>query len=362
MTVVVDAFAGLDWLEHAVFALDAEDRLRYANPAAEQWLGTSLRMLLDKRLPELFDSQARPWLDQALERARQQHAPCREYDIRLCTVPHRQQLHGNLHVIPLLDHPALPDGLLIELTAVDPQWKVVQEEQMARQQAANRELMRNLAHEIKNPLGGIRGAAQLLEHELADPALHEYTEVIRSETDRLQALLDRLLTRNPRPQPGWLNIHEVLERVRQLVSAETHRAVHFRCDYDASLPELLADRGQLVQVVLNIVKNAVQALNGQGEIGLRTRIARQVTLHRKRHGMAVQVDIIDSGPGIPPALQPQVFYPLVTGRAEGTGLGLSLAQSIVHQHGGTLDFESRPGHTVFTILLPVQFTPVAESA
>ncbi|WP_018150675.1 nitrogen regulation protein NR(II) [Leeia oryzae] len=350
--VTTAPFAGLDWLEHPVFALDAQDSIVFANPAVEQMLEVSNRHLIGRPLAHFFGEGVNALL-QAARQTRRQQTACREYDMHLMLLHAGREVHLNMQTIPLDDRLRAQADVLLELTPIDPQWRAAQEEQMARQQDANREQMRNLAHEIKNPLGGIRGAAQLLEHELADPALQEYTQVIRAEADRLQGLLDRLLTPNPKPQLVVLNIHEVLERVRQLVSAETQRRVTFHCDYDASLPDIHGDRGQLIQVVLNIVKNAVQALGGAGDVTFRTRIARQVTLHRKRYPLAIQISIIDNGPGIPESLQPHVFYPLVTGRAEGTGLGLSLAQSIVHQHGGTLDFTSRPGHTEFTMLLPL---------
>jgi two-component system nitrogen regulation sensor histidine kinase GlnL len=225
------------------------------------------------------------------------------------------------------------------------------------QQQANRELIRNLAHEIKNPLGGIRGAAQLLEHELSDrPELKEYTEVIQEEALRLQSLVDRLLAPHRRHVRSEINIHEVLERVRSIALAEYPQGLVIRRDYDTSLPHMVADKEQLIQVVLNIVKNAVQAMKAKGEVILRTRVARQVTLARKRHVLALKLQIVDNGPGIPEEIRDHIFYPLVTGRAEGTGLGLTLAQAYVHQHGGSIEFESRPGQTCFTVMLPFSNT------
>lgn len=346
-------FAALDWLEHAVFALSATDDVIYSNPAAEQLLAVSRRHLETRHLSVLFQTGFAS-LAKTIRQARERNTTCHEFDLQLSVVGSGLLLNVNAQAIPLGN---LDVDVLLELMPLDPQWRITQEEQMLRLQEANRELMRNLAHEIKNPLGGIRGAAQLLEHELASDELKEYTQVIRAEADRLQSLLDRLLSPNLRPQLAPLNIHEVLERVRQLTTAETQKRVQFRCDYDASLPDILADRGQLIQVVLNIVKNAIQAMGGEGKIELRSRIARQITLGRKRYPLAIKVDIIDHGPGIPPHLQPHVFFPLVTGRADGTGLGLSLAQGIVQQHQGTLDFNSQPGHTEFTLMLPVGMPP-----
>ncbi|HET8609100.1 MAG TPA: nitrogen regulation protein NR(II), partial [Burkholderiales bacterium] len=204
-----------------------------------------------------------------------------------------------------------------------------------------------------NPLGGIRGAAQLLERELDAPALREYTQVIIHEADRLQSLMDRLLMPHRLPQPAPLNIHEALERVRSLIQAE-YPGISVERDYDASLPPLTGDREQIIQALLNIARNAAQALAGSGEIRLRTRIARQVTLARRRYRLAIRADIIDDGPGIAPALRDRIFFPLVSGREGGNGLGLMLAQNFVARHGGTISFQSAPGNTCFTVLLPIE--------
>jgi two-component system nitrogen regulation sensor histidine kinase GlnL len=244
-------------------------------------------------------------------------------------------------------------GVLLELRAVDPQLRIARLEQARLQQEANRELLRNLAHEIKNPLGGIRGAAQLLEHELPRESLREYTQVIIKESDRLQSLMERLLTPHRTPRFGAVNIHEVLERVRSLILAETPTGIKLRRDYDISLPEIRADSEQLIQAVLNIARNAVQAMHGQGEIIFKTRVARQITLESRRHKLGLRVEIIDNGPGIPDEIREQIFYPLVSGREGGSGLGLAVAQTLVAQNHGTIDCESRPGHTMFYIFLPL---------
>jgi two-component system, NtrC family, nitrogen regulation sensor histidine kinase GlnL len=244
--------------------------------------------------------------------------------------------------------------LLIELRELEQQLKIAREAKILEQQEANRELIRNLAHEIKNPLGGIRGAAQLLERELADPEQREFTQVIVKEVDRLQSLMNRLLTPSRLPKMEAVNIHEVTERVRSLLLAEFPEGLEIRRDYDASLPDLFGDREQLIQAVLNVARNAAQATAGRGEILLLTRIARQVTLARCRHRHAVAVTVEDNGPGVPPELAERIFYPLVSGREGGTGLGLSLAQTYVSQHQGLIEFESVPGRTRFTILLPVR--------
>jgi two-component system, NtrC family, nitrogen regulation sensor histidine kinase GlnL len=239
--------------------------------------------------------------------------------------------------------------------------RVEREEREFNQAVANRELIRNLAHEIRNPLGGLRGSAQLLERELERPGLREYTQVIIKEADRLQQLMDRLLTPNRLPHLGRVNVHEVCERVRSLILAEFPLGVTIVRDYDASLPEIHGDREQLIQAVLNIVRNAAQALSATaaerpngGEIILRTRIARSVTIARHRHRLALELQVIDNGPGIPAELRERMFHPLVSGRPGGTGLGLTLAQTHVQLHNGLIECESRHARTAFRILLPLK--------
>jgi two-component system nitrogen regulation sensor histidine kinase GlnL len=255
-----------------------------------------------------------------------------------------------------------PARLLTEFRIIDQQIKIAREERLNEQAEANRQLMRNLAHEIKNPLGGIRGAAQLLELELPErhlKELREYTQVIIKEADRLQTLVDRLLAPHRHPHiVGDVNIHEVCERVRSLVMAEFPQGLTIKRDYDLSIPEFRGDKEQLIQAVLNIVHNAAQALAdriraGDGELILRTRVSRQVTLSKVRYRLALDLHIIDNGPGIPPDIQERIFYPLVSGREGGSGLGLTLAQTFVHQHMGVIECDSRPGCTDFRILIPL---------
>lgn len=341
------AFAGLELLETATLAVCRDGGIRYVNPACENLLALSQKELLRHTLSSLFvDSRA---LLAGLRAAVTHDVSFTEHDLSLNAI---NQI--SLQVICTLT-PINVAGCaaLIELRPIEQQLKIANEERLLIQQAANRELIRNLAHEIKNPLGGIRGAAQLLAHELADrPDLKEYLDVITHEAVRLQQLLDRLLAPNRKHILGEVNIHEVLERVRSVALAEYPQGIAIRRDYDTSLPALTADKEQLIQVVLNIVRNAIQAMHGRGQIVLRTRVARQVTLARKRYQLAMLLQIIDNGPGIPTELKDHIFYPLVTDRAEGTGLGLTIAQTYVHQHGGTVEFDSRPGHTCFTVLLP----------
>jgi two-component system nitrogen regulation sensor histidine kinase GlnL len=252
-------------------------------------------------------------------------------------------------------------ALLIELRHIDQQLKIAREERLLEQQQANRELIRSLAHEIKNPLGGIRGAAQLLERELDRPQLNEYTQVIIGEADRLQSLVNRLLTPHRVPTFRRTNIHELLVRVKGVVQAE-FRQIPIACDFDTSLPEFDADAEQLTQALLNIVRNAAQALAGttaDPRIRLTTRVARYVTLARKRHRLALAIAVADNGPGVPEAIKDRIFYPLVSGREGGSGLGLTIAQTFVAQHNGTIECDSRPGSTVFTIVLPLEFRRAA---
>jgi len=312
-------YSGLDSLSTGTMILDAGRRILYVNPAAETLLGVSGVLLLGDDAMSVFERS--PELLAAVQTASTQQETVIEYELDV-------------------------------VVAVDPHLRIARLEQARLQQEANRELLRNLAHEIKNPLGGIRGAAQLLEHELPRESLREYTQVIIKESDRLQSLMERLLTPHRMPRFGAVNIHEVLERVRSLILAETP-SMSLRRDYDISLPEIRADAEQLIQATLNIARNAVQAMHGQGEIIFKTRVARQITLESRRYQLGMRVEIIDNGPGIPEEIREQIFFPLVSGREGGSGLGLAVAQTLVAQNHGTIDCESRPGHTAFSIFLPL---------
>jgi two-component system nitrogen regulation sensor histidine kinase GlnL len=247
-------------------------------------------------------------------------------------------------------------GLLMEMQAVDRHQRIARDGTLQTQFDASRELIRGLAHEIKNPLGGIRGAAQLMEHEFPDSQHREYTRVIIREVDRLQNLVNRMLGPNRAPEKALINIHEVLEHVRRLVQAEAPATVQVLRDYDPSIPEVIIDREQIIQAVLNVLRNALHAVDGSGAITLRTRTRRQLTVGGARHKLMVQIDIEDDGCGVPPELIEKIFYPMVTTRADGTGLGLPLSQYLVHSHGGVIECRSRPGCTVFSIFLPIEST------
>jgi two-component system nitrogen regulation sensor histidine kinase GlnL len=344
------AFAspGLDALATAVLLLDRAGAIDYANAAAENLLKLSTRNILGHRLEEVF-LDAAPLLA-AAQYAQAHHCGYTQHDLILATTA-AEKLELTCTVTPT-EIDAF-DGFLLEFTETHQQLRIAREERLQDQTEASRALIRNLAHEIKNPLGGLRGAAQLLERELDRPELTEYTQVIMQEADRLQSLMDRLLAPNRIPQPAPLNIFECLERVRSLLLAE-YPELTIRRDYDVSLPPVTADKEQIIQALLNIGRNAAQALKGRGEIELRTRVARQVTLARKLHRLGVMLQIVDNGPGIPAELREKVFFPLVSGREGGTGLGLTIAQNFIHQHGGVIEVESEPGRTCFTIVLPLE--------
>ena len=349
---------GLEWLATAVVLLDRALRVKYLNPAAEALFATSRKTVLGQAFPGLFvDSSTLAGL---LHQAIREERGFADQDLILA--PSGQEpLHLDCIVTPVdLENAAL----LLELRPIDQRLRIEREEQRMTQHRANRELIRNLAHEIKNPLGGLRGSAQLLERELDRPSLREYTRVIIKEADRLQALMDRLLTPHRPPVHVPMNIHEVCERVRTLILAEFPEGVRVERDYDVGLPEFRGDPEQLIQAVLNIVRNAAQAIlgvrarlasdRGPGQIILRTRVARRVTLARRFHKLALELQVVDDGPGIPAEIRDQIFYPLVSGREGGTGLGLTLAQTYVQQHQGVVECDSQPGRTSFRIVLPLR--------
>jgi two-component system, NtrC family, nitrogen regulation sensor histidine kinase GlnL len=339
----VVSFSGLELLATAVVALDERFVVRYANPAAESLLATGAKSLIGLPFLSLFfEKQA---LMASLRESRATHWDYAAQHVTY-TRPGREPLPLSC-MVTRIDGSGL--ALLAELRPIEQQLRLAREERIIAEQQANRELIRNLAHEIKNPLGGLRGSAQLLERELEKPELREYTQVIIKEADRLQALMDRMLTPHRVPRIEPMSVHEVLERVRSLVKAEF--GVVIERDYDPSLPELIGDREQLIQAVLNIARNAAQA--GSTSIVFKTRAVRQTTILRQRYRLALELQVIDDGPGVPEEIQERIFNPLVSGREGGTGLGLSLAQTLVQYHQGVIEFESRPGRTTFRILLPL---------
>ncbi|MCC6533982.1 MAG: nitrogen regulation protein NR(II) [Burkholderiales bacterium] len=342
------ALPGLDLLATAVMLVDERARVMYVNPAAENLFEMGARQLKSHGVVEIFGGAER--LVAAMAYARANACSYTEHDLEL-TLGARTALHLSCCVTPVDERQER--ALLLEFRPIDQRLKVDREERLLNQNLANRELIRNLAHEIKNPLGGIRGAAQLLQRELPRPQLAEYTQVIIDEADRLQALMDRLLTPHRLPQPRSFSVHEALERVRAVLRAETPEGLVIERDYDVSLPPIVADMEQIIQALLNIARNAVQAMQGRGTLTLKTRVARQAIIARRRHRHAARIEIIDTGPGIAESIRDKLFYPLVSGRDGGSGLGLSIAQTYINQHGGTIEFESRPGRTSFVIHLPI---------
>lgn len=343
--------AVLDTLRTAILVVDASRKVSYLNQAAEELLGASTRQLRGQPLDHLLHGAA---LDAIVREAvdHQQAVLRHDLDFGLPGSPPRR---FDCWLTPL-DGPQR-GGLVIEIAATGSIGDAQRESHLLAQQEANRLMLRGLAHEIKNPLGGLRGAAQLLERELADPDLTEYTQIIIGEADRLKNLIDRMLSPGPAPEMARVSVHEVLERVRALVAADLPPGLDIQCDYDPSLPDLWGDREQLIQALLNLLRNAVQAVDEgdrrPGQVLLRTRVRRRVTVAGRHHRLLAQVDVVDNGPGVPEELREQIFHPLVTGRTTGTGLGLSIAQSLISRHEGCINFHSTPGNTVFSVLLPL---------
>ncbi|MED5618560.1 nitrogen regulation protein NR(II) [Ideonella sp. BN130291] len=328
----------------------------FANAAFENVLGLSRRSILRGRLGDWFVESDK--LDETLNAVSRNDFATGRFDGQLKRPAGQHPELLPVHVI--VNQTDSPDRVVVEMIEIEQQTRQDREERTLGQVQATKELIRNLAHEIKNPLGGIRGAAQLLGMELGGSReLTEYTNVIVQEADRLQALVDRLLAPHRRPHVvSDVNIHEVCERVRSLILAEFPRGLAVVRDYDISIPEFRGDREQLIQAVLNIAHNAAQALAeriaaSSAELILRTRIARQVTLGKQRWRLALELHIQDNGPGVPESIRDRIFYPLVSGREGGSGLGLTLAQTFVQQHQGTIECDSEPGRTVFKIVIPL---------
>ena len=344
-------FHSFDLLATLVAVVQTDGEVIFANAALEDALGISRRSIEGSHLPDCFTEPS--ILKNALEAAGSNAFAALRYDAWL--------KRSNPEPMPVHVVVAQTDTAgeaIIEMLPLEQQARQDREERLLDQAQANKELIRNLAHEIKNPLGGIRGAAQLLQLEI-DGDLTEYTQVIIHEADRLQALVDRLLAPHRRPHVvGDVNMHEVCERVRTLILAEFPKGLRVVRDYDVSIPEFRGDREQLIQAMLNIVHNAAQALaarraQGDATITFRTRIARQVTFGKQRYRLALELHVIDNGPGVPSEIKDRIFYPLVSGREGGSGLGLTLAQTFVQQHHGLIECESRPGLTDFKLLIPL---------
>jgi two-component system nitrogen regulation sensor histidine kinase GlnL len=341
----------LDNVSTAVLLFDRALRLRYINTAGEQLLAVSAKTVLGETAMALVPCPTDS-VENRLREALVTRQPFTEREIEVKR-PDQQLIRVNCTVLPLAPGEA-PYELLMELQQVDRQLRIAREEYLISQHHATQALLRGLAHEIKNPLGGLRGAAQLLERELPNPGLREYTRIIIDEADRLQALLNRMLGPNQLPHLATINIHHVIEHVRSLLQAEFPSGPELVRDYDPSIPSINGDADRLIQALLNIARNAAHAAGQHGRVTLRTRVLRQFTIGSVRHRLVLGVDIEDDGPGIPEELMDRIFFPMVSGRAGGTGLGLAIAQELINQHHGLIECESRPGCTIFFVYLPLE--------
>tara|TARA_Y100000766_G_C18895341_1_gene600633 strand:+ start:1074 stop:2141 length:1068 start_codon:yes stop_codon:yes gene_type:complete len=340
----------LEGLKVAVLVINNQQKIDYLNPAGEMLLQTSSNRVAGRNLSFVlpFGTTLQAAIISAKEGSsttiREQELPrAGKKDNYICV---------DCTVSPLIVNELA--FILIELSRVDRITLIERNNRMQERQKTLNQMLKSMAHEIRNPLGGIRGAAQLLETELSNKDLNEYTRIIMHEADRLKKLLDRLNGGSALAQPEMCNMHVVLEHVRRLILAETPDGIEVKRDYDPSIPDVFGDRSHIIQVILNIMRNAVQAMHSSGEICLRTRVLRQFTLRNKKHRLVVQTSIIDNGPGVDPKVMDQMFYPMVTGRADGTGLGLSVAQDIIQNHNGLIECNSEPGQTNFSVYLPVR--------
>jgi two-component system nitrogen regulation sensor histidine kinase GlnL len=354
----------VDALATGIVVLDADLHVLYANVAAQDLLAAGMARARGRPFIELLaDGNG---LAATLRRALGHGEVCaeRELTFRPASAP-REMRVVDITVTPIEPGTAAAAlgvaghaSLLLELADATQRKRISREAELIARLDGSRMMVRQLAHEIKNPLGGLRGAAQLLERELADPALREYTGVIIGEADRLTALVDSMAGPNRLPQKARVNIHEMCEHIYTLLRSEARPVVLIERDYDPSLPDADIDRNQVIQALLNLGRNALQALgNERGRIMLRTRVLSGVNIGAQRHRLVASLQVEDNGPGVPRELRESLFYPLVTGRPNGTGLGLAVAQEIAARHGGLIEFESEPGHTVFTFLLPIGEAP-----
>jgi len=341
----------LDSLNSAILCLDQSLRVCYVNSTAEALFGASSSSLLGKAFDRLFSQVEFNTITSNLPGFWPQAQPLTEYEAQI-TLSNGTSIIADYSIYPLDDTQA--EGIiLVEIRPVDRQLQIAREEISQLHNQTSRQFARGMAHEIQNPLGGIRGAAQLLEKEITRPSMKEYTDVIISEVDRLQALIKNMLGPNVKIDRKPVNILEILEHIRRLLLAAEPDKFFIHRDYDPSIPELLADRDQLLQAFLNIALNAVQALEKDGEITFKTRVGRQFTIGQTVHPLVMQVDIIDNGKGISSELGNSIFLPMVTDKAQGSGLGLTIAQEIIAQHGGLIRPENLDSGTMFSIFLPL---------
>jgi two-component system, NtrC family, nitrogen regulation sensor histidine kinase GlnL len=339
----------LDGLTTSVLLVDRAQNLLYLNVAAETLLGVSRNQVRGRPVSELFRDTA--GLSAVIERAGQTQQQYSRRELTIQPITSDEELVIDCSVAPF-EEPGAPSGMLVEITDATQHRRVTRDTALLTQIGGSRAMIRQLAHEIKNPLGGLRGAAQLLARQLGDPAMREYTSVIISEADRLVSLVDALLGPGHAPRKEPINVHELLQHVGHLLAADAPPGVVIDRDYDPSLPPIRLDRNQIIQAMLNLGRNAMQAIGQSGRLTLRTRALTSVSIGTRRYRLVASIQFEDTGPGVPDHLRDTLFYPLVTGRAEGTGLGLAVAQDLVSRHDGLIEFTSRPGQTIFTILLP----------
>lgn len=341
-TLIENQTTGILWL-------DAASTILYLNPAAETLLGLPGLQVVGSRVESCLPAASD--LLSTLARAHASGETCTRRETTLEFSSPARRITVDITVTPVSESEQ-PPNLLVELTPLERHLHISREEELSTRHTASRALALRLAHEVKNPLGGMRGAAQLLDRKLEEPPLRSYTRIIMQEADRLAALVDSLLGPTRPPQRTPTNVHEMIDHVINLLSAEHGARLSWQRDFDPSLPEPALDRDEITQVLINIARNAAEAIAGTGTITFRTRIARQYTLNGIRHRLVTSIDIIDDGPGISPELHSRLFIPLVSGKPRGTGLGLAIAQELVNRHGGLIECSSVPGNTVFTILLP----------
>ncbi|MGH8218418.1 MAG: nitrogen regulation protein NR(II) [Steroidobacteraceae bacterium] len=342
----------LDAMSTGVILLDSSLCPIYANVAAQDLLAFSLNQARGRPFVDCLheSNDLKALLKRALESG--EGFADRELAVHPKATP-REPRTVDVTITPF-EGGITGTYLLLELADATQRQRISRETDLVARFDSGRMMLRQLAHEVRNPLGGLRGAAQLLDRELPDDALKEYTRVIISEADRLTALVDSM-NGPTRPQLRMLiNVHEICEHVHRLLTAEAPAAVTIERDYDPSLPNSLIDRNQIVQALLNIARNALQAVGERGRITLRTRALSNIVIAGHRHRLVASIQVHDDGPGVAPELSASLFYPLVTGRPGGTGLGLALAQDLVIRHGGLIEYESRPGRTIFTLMLPLE--------
>ena len=347
----------LDALSTGLVVLDAQLCVIYANVAAQGLLAMSFNQARGRPFAELFAEMN--GLIATLKRARDDGDVFSEREVTLRPIAAAREPRVLDITVTPLEGQMTGTHLLLELSDETQRTRLTRESELRARLEGSRMMTRQLGHEIKNPLGGLRGAAQLLERELADPSLREYTQVIIAEADRLTALVDSMAGPPRPPQKQLMNVHEICEHVWQLLRGEAKPTVLLERDYDPSVPDAPFDRNQLIQALLNLARNALQSVGDRGRIVLRTRIVGNARIGLERHRLAVRIDVEDNGPGVPESIRGSLFYPLVTGRANGTGLGLAVAQEIVTRHAGAIEFTSEPGHTVFSVMLPLDISEAA---